>query len=157
MKSLGGKPQGLRLERIKASPRWAGDRFRNVHPIIPGLRDPNASMPSLHEVLCGGDRQMPRRPLPSVSPLDAWSRPPGTGLRATWLGHSTVLIEIDGCRVLTDPVWGAPASPSRGIGPGGFQAVPIALRSLPAIDIGVISHDHYDHLDYETIPKLAKL
>src|SRR4030095_11405713 len=104
MKSLGVKPQGARLERIKASPRWEGERFRNVHPIMPGLRDPNAAMPSLHEVLCGGDRQFPRRPLPSMSPLDAWRKPPGSGLRATWLGHSTVLIEIDGLRVLTDPV-----------------------------------------------------
>ena len=43
MKSLGKKPQGARLERIQASPRWAGEGFRNVHPIIPGLRDPNAS------------------------------------------------------------------------------------------------------------------
>ncbi len=46
MKSLGRKPEGARLERIKASPRWAGEQFRNVHPIIPGLRDPKASMPT---------------------------------------------------------------------------------------------------------------
>ena len=51
MKSFGGTPRGQRLERIKASPRWAGERFRNVHPIIPGLRDPNASMLGCR---CGG-------------------------------------------------------------------------------------------------------
>ena len=55
MRSLGGKPEGARLERIKASPLWAGERFRNVHPVIPGLRDPNASMPTLSEFLCGGE------------------------------------------------------------------------------------------------------
>ena len=56
MRSLGTKPQGARLERIKASVRWAGDRFRNLHPIASGLRDPNASMPTLSEFLCGGAR-----------------------------------------------------------------------------------------------------
>jgi L-ascorbate metabolism protein UlaG (beta-lactamase superfamily) len=156
MKSLGAKPQGLRLERMKASPLWSGERFRNVHPIIAGLRDPSASMPTLRDFLCGGERRFPRAPLPSMSPLEAWGRTPASGLRATWLGHSTVLIEIDGLRVLTDPVWGPRASPSRFAGPKRFQPVPIPLRSMPPIDLVVVSHDHYDHLDYPTIRELAK-
>lgn len=156
MRSLGRRPEGSRLERIRASVRWAGGRFRNLHPIPPGLRDPNAPMPSLREFLCGGERRMPPGPLPALSPLDAWRKPPGSGLRATWLGHSTVLIEIDGLRVLTDPVWGPRASPSRFIGPRRFQPVPVPLRSLPPIDLVVISHDHYDHLDYPTIRQLRK-
>lgn len=156
VKSLGGTPRGLRLERIKASPRWAGERFRNLHPVMPGLRDPNASMPTLGEFLCGGERRVPQRPLPSASPLVAWDRRPGSGLRATWLGHSTVLIEIDGVRVLTDPVWGTRASPSRLAGPRRFQPVPVALHAVPPIDLVIVSHDHYDHLDYPTIRELAK-
>ncbi len=156
MKSLGGKSKGARLERIKASPRWAGERFRNVHPIMPGLRDPNASMPSLSEFLCGGERRVPRGPLPSMSPLDTWSRPPASGLRATWLGHSTVLIEIDGLRVLTDPVWGRARVAVIARGPKRFQPVPVALRAMPQVDLVVVSHDHYDHLDYPTIHELAK-
>jgi L-ascorbate metabolism protein UlaG (beta-lactamase superfamily) len=156
MKSLGGKSKGARLERMRASPLWAGERFRNVHPILPGLRDPNTPMPTLTEFLCGGDRRVPRGPLPSASPLDAWARAPQSGLRATWLGHSTVLIEIDGVRVLTDPVWGPRASPSRLVGPKRFQPVPVAIRALPPIDLVLVSHDHYDHLDYPTIRELAK-
>jgi len=156
MKSLGSKPQGARLERIKASPRWAGERFRNVHPIIPGLRDPNAPMPTLTEVLCGGERRMPQRPLPSMNPLEAWAKRPASGLRATWLGHSTVLIEIDGLRVLTDPVWGTRASPTRLAGPKRFQPVPVPLRAIPPLDLVVLSHDHYDHLDYPTLRELAR-
>jgi L-ascorbate metabolism protein UlaG (beta-lactamase superfamily) len=157
MRSLGRKPQGARLERIKGSPRWTGERFRNVHPITPGLRDPNATMPSLSEFLCGGERRVPRGPLPSMNPLDIWTKTPASGLRATWLGHSTVLIEIDGLRVLTDPVWGPRASPSSLAGPKRFQPVPVALRAMPPLDLVIVSHDHYDHLDYPTIRELAKL
>ena len=83
MKSLGRKPAGARLERIKASPLWTGELFRNVHPIIPGLRDPNTPMPKLSEFLCGGERRVPRGPLPSMNPLEAWAKPPFSGLRAT--------------------------------------------------------------------------
>ncbi|HEY4038985.1 MAG TPA: MBL fold metallo-hydrolase [Burkholderiaceae bacterium] len=156
MKSLGKRPQGARLERIKASSLWTGERFRNVQPIMAGLRDPNASMPTLSEFLCGGERRVPSGPLPSMSPLDTWTRPPASGLRATWLGHSTVLIEIDGLRVLTDPVWGPRASPSRLAGPKRFQPVPVRLRAMPPIDLVIVSHDHYDHLDYPTIRELAR-
>ena len=157
MKSLGRKPEGARLERIKASPFWAGERFRNLQPIIPGLRDPNASMPTLGDFLCGGGRRVPRGPLPSMSPLEGWAKPTASGLRATWLGHSTVLIEIDGLRILTDPVWGPRASPSRLAGPKRFQPVPVRLRAMPPLDLVIVSHDHYDHLDYPTIRELAKL
>ncbi len=157
MKSFGKKPQGARLERIKASPRWDGKGFRNLHPISPGLRDPQAKMPSISELLCGAEGTVPRGLLPSMDPLPAWANAPASGLRATWLGHSTVLLEIEGLRVLTDPVWGPRASPSRLFGPKRFQPAPVPLRALPPIDLVVVSHDHYDHLDYPTIRELARL
>ena len=99
---------------------------------------------------------MPRGRLPSLNPLSTWSTTATSGLRATWLGHSTVLIEIDGVRVLTDPVWGPRASPSTLAGPKRFQPVPVTLRALPPIELVIVSHDHYDHLDYPTIRELAK-
>ncbi|MDE2252392.1 MAG: MBL fold metallo-hydrolase [Gammaproteobacteria bacterium] len=156
VRSLGRKPQGARLERIRASLAWTGERFHNLHPIMPGLRQAGVSMPTLAEFICGGGRRAPRRPLPSVDPLDAWRRPPASGLRATWLGHSTVLVEIDGLRVLTDPVWGPRASPTRFAGPKRFQPAPVELRELPPLDLVLVSHDHYDHLDYPTIRKLRR-
>ncbi|HLX24396.1 MAG TPA: MBL fold metallo-hydrolase [Usitatibacter sp.] len=156
MKSLGSRVEGARLERVQASPRWAEGGFRNLHPKIPGLRDPNAAMPTIKEFLCGGDRRIPTEPLPAVNPLESWRRKPRSGLRATWLGHSTVLIEIDGVRVLTDPVWGARASPLSLAGPKRFQPVPVTLREMPPVDVVIVSHDHYDHLDYPTIRALAK-
>lgn len=156
MKSLGKKPEGLRLERMQDSPLWNGAAFQNIHPMLPGLRDPAVPLPTVTEFLCGGVRRVPRGPLPSVNPIDTWLAQPGSGLRATWLGHSTVLIEIDGYRVLTDPVWGPRASPSRLIGPKRFQPVPVALKALPPIDVVIVSHDHYDHLDYATVRELAR-
>ena len=113
-------------------------------------------MPSVKDFLLGGERRTPQAPLPSVDPRAAWLRPSASGLRATWLGHSTVLLEIDGHRVLTDPVWGQRASPFRFVGPKRFQPVPLRLKQLPQLDVVVISHDHYDHLDLATIQTLAR-
>jgi len=127
-----------------------------MHPVLPGLRDPTVPMPSMSDFLCGGARRVPGGPLPSVSPLEAWAKPATSGLRATWLGHSTVLVEIDGLRILTDPVWGSRASPSRLAGPKRFQPVPVSLGAMPALDLVIVSHDHYDHLDFPTIRELAK-
>jgi L-ascorbate metabolism protein UlaG (beta-lactamase superfamily) len=154
--AFGQRAQGLRLERMRASPLWQGEGFRNQHPILPGLRDPLVPMPKLSEFLCGGPRRTPGAPLPLLDPSARWLQPPATGLRATWLGHSTVLIEIDGWRVLTDPVWGQRASPSRLVGPKRFQPMPVALKDLPHIDAVLISHDHYDHLDHPTIKALVR-
>jgi L-ascorbate metabolism protein UlaG (beta-lactamase superfamily) len=155
MKSLGYTARGVRLERIRASPLWTESGFRNAHPILPGLRDPTASMPTLTEFYFGGHRRRPAQPLPALDPRDAWRRTPSTGLRATWLGHSTVLLELDGMRVLTDPVWGSRASPVPLLGPKRFQPVPVPLEAVPEVDLVLISHDHYDHLDYPTIRALA--
>ena len=156
MLSLGQRAQGLRLERMKASPMWEGEGFRNIHPFLPDLRDPLVPRPTLADFLYGGERRAPSAALPSVDPREAWTTKPGSGLRATWLGHSTVLLEMDGLRILTDPVWGKRASPSRWAGPKRFQAVPVPLKAMPEIDLVVISHDHYDHLDYPSIRELAR-
>jgi len=154
--SFGKRAEGARLERMKGSPRWADGAFRNTQPVAPGLKKGTVT-PTVREFLCGGQRRTPPGPLPSTSPADGWGRPPESGLRATWLGHSTVLVEIDGARVLTDPVWGDRASPVGFAGPRRFQPVPVAIAALPPIDVVVISHDHYDHLDHGTILELAKL
>lgn len=156
LRSLGAQASGLRLERMRANAMWTGQAFRNVAPVRPGLRDPNAKMPTLADFLLGGTRRTPSGPLPSTDPRPVWQRPAATGLRATWLGHSTVLVEIDGARLLTDPVWGERASPTQLAGPRRFQPVPVALKSLPPIDAVLVSHDHYDHLCWPTMRALAK-
>jgi L-ascorbate metabolism protein UlaG (beta-lactamase superfamily) len=73
------------------------------------------------------------------------------------MGHSSMLVEIDGVRVLVDPVWDERASPSRWAGPKRFFAAPVRLADLPAADVVLVSHDHYDHLGKTTIRLLAGL
>ena len=156
MTDAADRSEGLRRERMRASRLWTGAGFRNIHPIQPRLRSRGAPAPTLGEFLFDRGRRIPGSPLPSTDPRSAWRNGPTTGLRATWLGHSTVLIEIDGARILTDPVWGPRASPTRFLGPKRFQPVPVALTQLPPIDAVVISHDHYDHLDFSTIRALRR-
>lgn len=153
--ALGASPSGARLERIRSSPRYVGGRFVNTDPVRGTLKKGTA-LSTMREYLFGGQRRTPPGPLPALDPRATWKEPPRTGLRATWLGHSTVLLELDGFRVLTDPVWGPRASPSISVGPKRFQPVPVALSELPPIDVVLVSHDHYDHLDAPTIRELAK-
>lgn len=84
-------------------------------------------------------------------------RDPVSGLRVTWLGHSTVLIELEGKKILTDPVWYRRVSPFKRIGPKRFFEMPLSLRELPPLDLILLSHDHYDHLDKEAMLYLAGL
>lgn len=147
--------QGLRLERVRASRQWRDGVFRNTAPVGPGLK--SSPLPLLGEFFFSGAERTPRAALPLSDPRPAWARAPQTGLRLTWLGHSTVLLELDGARVLTDPVFGERASPLSFAGPRRFHPVPVALSELPPLDLVVLSHDHYDHLCRDTMAALARM
>jgi len=100
----------------------------------------------------------PKRELgPFKTDASVYATPSASGLRVTWFGHSASLIEIDGMRVLVDPVWEPRASPFTFMGPKRFFQPTIALGELPPIDVVLISHDHYDHLGAETVRRLAKV
>lgn len=144
-----------RRERILASPQWRGRAFANTHPVAAGFK-PGVERPALRDFLCGGERRVPGSALPLIDPVPTWRTSPGSGFRVTWLGHSTLLIEIDGARILTDPVWGERASPLPFAGPRRFHPPPVAIDALPPLDAVIISHDHYDHLDRPTIRALAR-
>jgi L-ascorbate metabolism protein UlaG (beta-lactamase superfamily) len=144
-----------RRERILASPRFDGRVFRNTHPVSSGLK-PGVERPTMRDFLCPDEARVPATPLPVADPVEAWGRRPSSGLRITWLGHSTLLIEIDDARILTDPVWSRRTSPMQFAGPKRFHPPPAPLAALPPLDAVILSHDHYDHLDRATILKLAK-
>ena len=78
----------------------------------------------------------------------------GTDMKATWIGHATVLIQSGGLNILTDPIWSERASPVSFLGPKRVRAPGVRFKDLPKIDLVLISHNHYDHMDLPTLKRL---
>ncbi|NLU69374.1 MBL fold metallo-hydrolase [Streptomyces sp. HNM0574] len=152
--SFGAEPSGARLARIERSPHYdrAAGRFRNPEP-APDAPAPTGTRGAMARALLRRAGRRPAGEIPVRRP--DLSVPPSSGLRLTWFGHSTVLAEIDGRRVLFDPVWGMRCSPFSFVGPRRMHRPPLPLRQLGPVDAVVISHDHYDHLDLPTVRALA--
>ena len=90
-------------------------------------------------------------PVPSVIPDRVKD-----GIRATYINHATILIQVDGMNILTDPIWSERASPVTFAGPKRIRAPGIKISDLPEIDLVLISHNHYDHLDTATLRQLRQ-
>jgi L-ascorbate metabolism protein UlaG (beta-lactamase superfamily) len=103
------------------------------------------------------ERVPPHPPGPFRTDPRAYATQSKSGLRVTWFGHSSSLLEIDGVRLLIDPVWDKRAAPTHWAGPKRFFEPTLPLEDLPAIDAVLVSHDHYDHLGKATVQRLAKL
>lgn len=151
---FGAPMAGARLARAIANPQYRDGRFVNLEP-----EDPSTM--SLFDYtlrqLSGKEVREPPAPLPvlSVDKMALQANPPSSGLRAFWIGHASTYVEIDGLRLLLDPVFAERVSPLP-IGPRRFHPPPIALADLPRIDAVLIPHDHYDHLDMGTVRHLAQ-
>ena len=150
--ALGKRADGARLERMRSSPQYAHDRFVNPLPIQ------EVDMgPVLRKWLFGADGfREPIEPIPVIKRSRADFSALPSDVRITWFGHSTLLFEMDGRRILMDPVWGDYASPSRIFGVKRFYEPALPLEDLPEIDAVVLSHDHYDHLNEPTIRALSQ-
>ncbi len=149
-RAFGHRATGASQARAEASPQFQEGHFVNPQPLI------NDFELSLRDAFDIDPNVSPSAPLPTAAGAAARLRVPAvSGLRATWLGHSTALLEIGNVRVLTDPVWSDRPSPIGGVGPRRTHPPPVAIAELPHIDAVVISHDHYDHLDLPTIEALA--
>lgn len=153
--SFGGTPEGARLERMKQFPRYRDGRFVNVEQN--GERRRGGMGRAMVDFLFGNSKmRVPTCALPIIADTaERLKAPIQTGLRITWLGHSTTLIELDGEVFLTDPIWSERASPSTLVGPKRYHPPPMPLDALPKLSAVLISHDHYDHLDHRTIESLA--
>ncbi len=148
---IGKRASGERLERMKQSPQWGERTFVNPEPMW------NDVWGSVMSMFGASPHVNPDAPIDvDRSGAGRFATPPASGLRVTWLGHSTLLIELDGATFLTDPIFGGRAAPVSWAGPATWYAPPIALEDLPPIDAVLISHDHYDHLQTETIIALAE-
>jgi L-ascorbate metabolism protein UlaG (beta-lactamase superfamily) len=157
--ALGGRASGNRLERMRQSPHFHDGAFQNTEPAsLTGPAGGPGGRNMISEMLFGRQRRRPSKPVPVVTPSAAeLVAPASSGVRATWLGHATVLLEIEGRRVLFDPVWSERCSPSSLAGPRRLHPVPLEIDALPRVDAVVISHDHYDHLDEASIRSLTRL
>jgi len=137
-----------------AGSRKKGKKFLN--PIPTDLGGFSKLIPILKEYSANKAENTPKQPIgPFKTDTSVYWVPPLGGLRITWVGHSSLLIEIDGKRILTDPVWSDRVSFSSFFGPKRFFQPPLSLEQLPVLDAVLISHDHYDHLDKKTIKFFA--
>lgn len=155
---FGKHPSGARLERIKKSPQYRQDAFQNASE-TPMMTDDVSYMELLRQYTIGdGVQKEPPVPLPSVktdlNALIAASDPAIPLL--VWFGHSSYLIRIHGKTILVDPVFSKRASPFSFVGSAAYNGANVyAASDMPELDAVIITHDHYDHLDYETILQLA--
>ena len=125
-------PWGLDESRFAGLLKWRWNRLRDPLP-----RDDGA------------------RALPSVAPAIRSPRAATNEIAITWVGHSTLLVQLGALNILTDPVWSERASPWRSLGPRRLVPPGLPLAALPPIDVVLLSHNHYDHLDASTIRALS--
>jgi L-ascorbate metabolism protein UlaG (beta-lactamase superfamily) len=136
------------------NPYYSGpptDHFDGVRFFNPGHAATDRDLRDLLRwKLMGKPAAWPR----AVPPRQTVPQPRVAGLRATIVGHASVLIQAGGLNILTDPVWSARASPLSFAGPRRVWAPGIVFEALPSIDAVLISHNHYDHLDMSTLRQL---
>ncbi|MFH1464179.1 MAG: MBL fold metallo-hydrolase [Pseudomonadota bacterium] len=142
-----------RAARIAASPHFRDGRFHNLVEIPMG--GAGMMLSTAGRWLKDRAARTPEVPIPVVRPDPATLALEGERLRVTWLGHSALLLEVDGQLLLTDPMLGERASPVPFAGPTRFFPPPLTVDALPPLDAVILSHDHYDHLDEGTIRALA--
>ncbi len=150
--ALGANPAAIRAV-VEGSPNYRDGVFHNLEPASALRLDTEENRLILFEIFSSRSRSLPGAEIPMADVAkDSGAAP----LSATWLGHATALVEVDGYRILTDPVWSERCSPARSIGPRRLHPPPLPVESLPALDAVVISHDHHDHLDMPSVQNLAR-
>jgi L-ascorbate metabolism protein UlaG (beta-lactamase superfamily) len=151
--ALGADPAAIEAAAT-GSPNYSDGVFVNIEPASLVSADSGQILGIAREFVEARRDSRPPAPIPLAAP--EISHGDAGQLAVSWFGHSSVLVEIDGYRVLTDPVWSNRCSPSGIVGPHRLHPPPVQVEGLPALDAVVISHDHYDHLDTATIVALAR-
>ncbi|MFF2090786.1 MBL fold metallo-hydrolase [Paenibacillus sp. NPDC058174] len=152
---LGGKSSADSQKRIHNSPNFANGKFSNQidTPMKYSFKD---TVEALYKTVKGTPNSRPKKSLPSV-PFDSEAFSDSGDDQVIWFGHSTLLLKVSGVKLLIDPVFYDYAAPVRYFGPKRYSyELPATIEDLPEIDAVLISHDHYDHLDYDSIRKLKE-
>ncbi|QJB58437.1 hydrolase [Pseudodesulfovibrio sp. zrk46] len=150
---FGTNPKGSDLQRIELSSQYNAqqERFDNPDPgVIQTVEEVSMNWGDVWKWLVVKGERTPDEPMPQITPdMGAFAVASG-GVKAIWFGHSSVLIRMAEQNILLDPVFSDRASPVP-FTVGRFQEPVVDLKDLPEIDLIVISHDHYDHLDMDTV------
>lgn len=151
--SFGRLPSGSRLERIKQSPQFKDGSFQNTEE-TKTLADGVSYLDLIKKQFSAGEDRTPKDSLPFIK-TDLKNLPDKPMM--IWFGHSSYLISIGGKKILADPVFSERASPVQYFGPKSYPGTMVyPVDAFPDLDVVVISHDHYDHLDHQTILKLKE-
>jgi L-ascorbate metabolism protein UlaG (beta-lactamase superfamily) len=148
---FGRAPAGIRLRRVQNSPNYRDGAFQNLNP-TPQLAEGVSPLDILRSYIKPAKNRQPDRPLPSVR-TNLEALPSGVST-LVWFGHSSYLVRMAGKTILVDPVFSGSASPVSFFGKNYGGSNVYSVADLPEIDALLITHDHYDHLDYDTITRL---
>ncbi len=150
----GKAPEGEHLETISASPNFENGQFNNLTATSMSTGE-GSMLGSAYKWLFEGTDRRPSAALPTGWNTDEpYAIDTTSPLNVTWFGHSTVLLSIEGKRVMLDPMLSGSSATIPGFGKRYATDRPIPVDQMPELDLVIISHDHYDHLDIETIAKL---
>ncbi|QBR13874.1 MBL fold metallo-hydrolase [Sphingobacterium sp. CZ-2] len=149
---IGTLATGERLEKMSSNPNFKNGVYENLE-VTPAIKEGVSSFEMLRSFFFGKDkRNVPSKPLPSIK-TDFKNLDINENL-LVWFGHSSYLLQLDGKRILVDPVFSKYASPV----PFGIKAFQMTYNytaaDMPDIDILVVTHDHFDHLDYSTFEEI---
>lgn len=145
------------LDRIyyqgPSSGHYDGERFFNPDP-GPSSAAHGGPARFFNRWLSGDDARARWPDHVPVAPSVPPRRVEGQEMRVTWIGHATVLVQTQGLNILTDPIWSQRASPFSFVGPKRVRAPGVSFDDLPKIDLVLVSHNHYDHMDLPTLKRL---
>lgn len=151
---FGGSHSEADKKRYMESKHYENGKFQNLIETSMDM-DAKGMAKTMWEFITGGERRQPAEPLPMIyrdaDELHGYQGP----ARLMWYGHSAFLLQMEGKTILLDPMFGQVPAPHPWLGSNRFNSeMPISIENLPSIDAIMISHDHYDHLDYGSIKDL---
>ena len=152
---FGGKPSGSEMERILNSPNYVDGHFVNMEPTVVMAND-SSMLSTMWEWIKGPENGKPDSIVTKSFSIDKFMLDGDSSFKIIWFGHSSAMIKMNNSVILIDPVFSKYASPVPFTN-GSFNFTnTIDIEELPSIDVLLISHDHYDHLDMKSIQELDR-